>query len=99
VAIALLIIIILYLRSQRCRHLPYPHGPRKLPLLGSLFEVLTTFEWERYVRWGKQYNSDVIPVRLAGRDIFVLNSFTAATALLDKKLAIYSSRFFSLYSC
>ena len=37
-------------------------------------------------------DSDILHLHAAGRDIIVLNSFSAATALLDKKSAIYSSR-------
>lgn len=37
-------------------------------------------------------DSDILHLHAAGRDIIVLNSFGAATALLDKKSAIYSSR-------
>ncbi|KDR66544.1 hypothetical protein GALMADRAFT_259056 [Galerina marginata CBS 339.88] len=72
--------------------LPYPPGPRKLPLLGNLLDLPTSFEWETYTRWGKEYNSDVIHLTAAGNDLIIINSFKAAIDLLEKRSSIYSSR-------
>ena len=40
--------------------------------------------------------SDILYSNLMGSDIIVLNSFEAATELLDKRSRIYSSRYASL---
>ncbi|KAF8910211.1 cytochrome P450 [Gymnopilus junonius] len=82
--------LLLYFGNRVHRSLPYPPGPRKLPLLGNLLDFPLSFSWETYARWSKDHNSDIIHLRAAGRDFIVLNSLTAATDLLDKKSVIYS---------
>ncbi|KAJ6521007.1 cytochrome P450 [Mycena vulgaris] len=45
-----------YLRLRRNRlKLPLPLGPPKLPLVGNLFHMPSTFEWETYLEWSKAY--------------------------------------------
>ncbi|KAJ7662334.1 cytochrome P450, partial [Mycena rosella] len=81
----------LYSRYNRS-HLRLPPGPRKLPLVGNLFDVPPTFQWERYKQWSQQYNSDVIHLSLAGKSVIVLSSLEAAEDLLEKRSSIYSDR-------
>ncbi|KAJ7777076.1 cytochrome P450 [Mycena metata] len=81
----------LCLRRNRSR-LPLPPGPPKLPLVGHLFQVPSTFEWETYFDWSKQYNSDVIHLDVLGTSVIVLSSAKAAIDLLEKRSAIYSDR-------
>ncbi|KAJ7454160.1 cytochrome P450, partial [Mycena latifolia] len=81
----------LYLRRNRSQ-LPLPPGPTKLPLVGNLFDVPATFQWEKYMEWSKEYDSDIIHLDLLGQSVIVLSSLEAATALLEKRSAIYSDR-------
>ncbi|KAJ7247322.1 cytochrome P450 [Mycena rebaudengoi] len=78
-------------RSSKSK-LPLPPGPLKLPLVGNLFDMPPEFEWKTYMRWSKQYNSDIIHLDVAGSSIIVLNSVEAANDLLLKRSAIYSGR-------
>ncbi|KAJ7303729.1 cytochrome P450 [Mycena albidolilacea] len=75
------------------RHkLPLPPGPPKLPLVGNLFDVPSTFQWKSYARWSKQYDSDIIHLDLAGTSVIVLSSFEATDALFEKRSSLYSDR-------
>ncbi|KAJ7430597.1 hypothetical protein FB451DRAFT_1382134 [Mycena latifolia] len=81
----------LYLRRNRSQ-LPLPPGPAKLPLVGNLFDVPANSQWEKYMEWSKEYDSDIIHLNLAGQSVIVLSSLEATTALLEKRSSIYSDR-------
>jgi hypothetical protein len=82
----------LYQRHKSSRHaLPFPPGPKPLPLLGNLFDMPTSREYQTYARWGKEYG-DVVHVRALGQHIIILNSIEAANELLDRRSTIYSDR-------
>ncbi|KAJ7871939.1 cytochrome P450 [Mycena leptocephala] len=72
--------------------LPLPPGPPKLPLVGNLFDVPSTFQWKSYALWSKQYDSDIIHLDLAGTSVIVLSSFEATDALFEKRSSLYSDR-------
>nr|GAT52448.1 cytochrome P450 [Mycena chlorophos] len=64
---------------------PLPPGPKRLPLVGNLFDIPTETEWE-------VEDSDVIYLDAAGTPIIVLGSVEAAEDLLEKRSALYSHR-------
>lgn len=52
---AFLLWILFYGRGWNSHGLPYPPGPRPLPLVGNLFQVNTAEPWLTYTAWKKKY--------------------------------------------
>ncbi|KAJ7880994.1 cytochrome P450 [Mycena olivaceomarginata] len=86
--LCLVFVPILYLRRRRS--LPFPPGPRKLPLIGDLLVMPSYCQWEVYAQWSKELDSDIIHLAVPGASIIILSSVEAAKDLLDKRSAIYS---------
>lgn len=72
--------------------LPLPPGPKGAPLIGNLKDMPTTFEWQTYHKWSKEFNTDILRLSVAGTTLIVLDTSEAATELLEKKSSIYSGR-------
>ncbi|KAN0115869.1 Cytochrome P450 [Russula decolorans] len=71
--------------------LPYPPGPRPLPLIGNLIDIPREFSWLTYTQLSKKY-SDIISLHAFGQVIVVLNSIKVNKDLLEKRPDIYSDR-------
>ncbi|THU76327.1 cytochrome P450 [Dendrothele bispora CBS 962.96] len=86
---------VFFLRLLRPRP-PYPPGPRGYPLIGDLFNEASKnveqHEWARYLKMGKEYNSDVLHINVLGDHKLILNSAKAADELLEKRSGLYSDR-------
>ncbi|KAF7346386.1 O-methylsterigmatocystin oxidoreductase [Mycena sanguinolenta] len=92
-AIVLLRLIQKYLISSRHRrHLPFPPGPPPYPLIGNLRDLPTKLSWLTYIKWGRQYSSDVVHASALGQHVVVVNSIKAAVELFEKRAYIYSDR-------
>lgn len=76
---------------QRRQGLPYPPGPRPLPLIGNLIDIPREFSWLTYTQLSKKY-SDIISLHAFGQVIVVLNSIKVNKDLLEKRPDIYSDR-------
>jgi hypothetical protein len=82
-----------YLKSRRYEftdRLPLPPGPKKLPLIGNLLDMPTSFEWMTYHKWCKEFGAqiytllwDAILTLLADSDIIHLNMGGTSLIVLD----------------
>ncbi|KAL4258703.1 cytochrome P450 family protein [Pleurotus pulmonarius] len=86
------IVVFVYVRRKPRRALPLPPGPRKYPIIGSLLAVPDQNHWVAYDRIAKECNSDIIHLNVFGNSVIVLNSFAAASDVLDRQSSISSSR-------
>jgi len=103
--------LVIYYASSKRSLAPLPPGPKKLPVLGNLFNIPRIQPYVAYKALSKQLGmvptyttsllleylmgslgSDILHIALPGKNIIVLDSFTAATDLLEKRSSIYSSR-------
>ncbi|KAF8210798.1 cytochrome P450 [Mycena galopus ATCC 62051] len=92
-ALATFLILLGGLRWKRSRsRLPLPPGPKKLPLVGNLFDIPTERQWETYAKWSEQFNSDIIHLNAMGTSIVVLSSLEAVKELFEKRSSLYSDR-------
>ncbi|KAK0469549.1 cytochrome P450 [Desarmillaria tabescens] len=71
--------------------LPFPPGPKGLPLIRNLWDIPTEHQWLTYSRWSATYG-DVLFLNSPGNKTIVLNSSQAATELLEKRSGNYSDR-------
>ncbi|TFK50343.1 cytochrome P450 [Heliocybe sulcata] len=83
-------------RRSRSSHvnplrLPFPPGPKGLPLLGNLLDLPLEDQHLTFHEWSKQYR-DIMHVDVLGQHIIILDSLQKASDFFDKKSSIYSSR-------
>ncbi|KLO09888.1 cytochrome P450 [Schizopora paradoxa] len=91
IAVSLLVGSVLRKQFTQSKKLPYPPGPRRLPLIGNFFDLLPQQLWENAVEWGKEHG-DLLYLETFGQKILIVNSYEYAKELLIRRSAIYSSR-------
>ncbi|EPS98969.1 hypothetical protein FOMPIDRAFT_1125292 [Fomitopsis schrenkii] len=68
-----------------------PPGPPGWPIIGNVFDMPTSYQWETFAAWGDRWG-DIVSISLFGKRMVILNSLDVANELLDRKGAIYSDR-------
>ena len=62
------VLLFLWLRGRRpSSSPPLPPGPKKIPILGNLFDMPAERQWLRFAAWGKKYGRDSCINLIAGR--------------------------------
>ena len=54
--LGLILLVYFYSKTKHRSSLPLPPGPKKLPLLGILLDIPTSYEWLKYAEWGKKFS-------------------------------------------
>ncbi|KAH9929336.1 cytochrome P450 [Fomitopsis serialis] len=75
--------------SQGNRHLP--PGPKRLPLVGNVFDLPSQYPWQFFASWAQKYG-DLMYTETFGHRTIIINSQKIARDLLEKRGAKYSSR-------
>lgn len=55
-----LLLVHLFYRSRARRRLPYPPGPKPLPLIGNALDIPTVKGFQVFAEWAKQYSELLI---------------------------------------
>jgi hypothetical protein len=87
--------------------LPYPPGPRPLPIIGNLLDIPKEFSWLAYTRLAEKYGTalfsealpfttrvpgNILSFHVFGQVIVVLNSVEATKDLFERRGSICSDR-------
>ncbi|KAL0958953.1 hypothetical protein HGRIS_014265 [Hohenbuehelia grisea] len=78
-------------RKSSNNNLPYPPGPKPLPIIGNALDIPRDTPWKAFAQWRDRYG-DIIHLSALGKHVVVINSNQAAIDLLDKRSANYSDR-------
>ncbi|PVF92948.1 cytochrome P450 [Serendipita vermifera] len=73
-----------YVLSKNGPRLPYPPGPKREPLIGTLRSFPKNHFYRQFCEWADTYG-DIVYAPLPGMDIIVLNSYEVAQELLLKR--------------
>ncbi|KAH9972642.1 cytochrome P450 [Lactifluus volemus] len=72
------------IRDHRRRGgLPYPPGPRPLPIIGNILHIPKDFSWLAYIRFSEIYGN-ILSFHIFGQVIVVLNTIEDSKDLLEK---------------
>lgn len=82
------------IRVRRKFNLPYPPGPRPLPLIGNLFDLAHENEAAEYFELAQKHG-DLVFLNILGKKLLFVNSFNAASELFERRSVNYSDRPYS----
>ncbi|KZT36773.1 cytochrome P450 [Sistotremastrum suecicum HHB10207 ss-3] len=90
-AIAVAVYLFVDQRSRARKARRFPPGPKPLPFLGNALQFPASDPGEKFAEWEKEFG-DVVGLTLYGQKVIVVNTYTAAAELLEKRSSIYSNR-------
>ncbi|KAI6155077.1 cytochrome P450 [Pisolithus tinctorius] len=85
------LIFLWFVARKRNAPVPYPPGPKGLPIIGNALGIDLKTPQFTYATWGKIYG-DVVYFNVFGQGFVVVNSEETARLLADKRSTIYSDR-------
>jgi hypothetical protein len=56
------VVVSLLLRKEWSSKLPYPPGPKGLPLIGNIQDIPSSQEWLTYAKWGREFSQSCLPI-------------------------------------
>ncbi|KZT04799.1 cytochrome P450 [Laetiporus sulphureus 93-53] len=86
-----LVTVVYFLKHDLGTPRRLPPGPRRLPLVGNIFQFDPLRSYLKFHEWALKYG-EVVYLRLGSQDVIVLNTAQAANELLANRSGKYSSR-------
>lgn len=87
------ILLVLWLRRTFGRRsLPLPPAPPGYPVIGNILDLANNDVHIRASHWSRNFDDDVISLKVLGKTMIILNSSTAVADLFDKRASNYSDR-------
>ncbi|KAF9890487.1 hypothetical protein FE257_005892 [Aspergillus nanangensis] len=84
-----LVILRLLYEYQRDRNLP--PGPRRLPLIGNIYQAPQVLPWRTFDEWSKRYGP-IMSAQFGRQTMIFITDAAIARELLDKRGSIYGDR-------
>ncbi|KAF8917174.1 cytochrome P450 [Mucidula mucida] len=91
VVYAVLVFSVTLLTKRRRSSLPLPPGPRRLPIVGNLFNRPIYNTWLTYTDWRTRYG-DIVSMEVLGQPVIIVNSAKGAAELFEKRSSNYADR-------
>ncbi|ESK85020.1 cytochrome p450 [Moniliophthora roreri MCA 2997] len=90
--LVLIFVIAFFASKWRRSSINLPPGPRAWPIIGNIFDIPAKYPWKVCVQWARDYNSDIVSLRIPGATLVVLNKLEDIQELFGKRSALYSDR-------